>query len=188
MCGSKIGKGFSENKELWEKQYSGSTWDFLYQEEEKEHYQALVELCRKWKPAASILDVGCGEGVLYSYLLNAGYHDYQGVEISEAAVRTANSKFEGKRFVAASAENYSPNNMFDFIIFNESIYYFSNPIKVLNRYQQFLNPSGMFVVSMCEYVGNRAIRNKISKTYEVHDQIVVRNHSGQVWNIELISI
>ena len=46
----------------------------------------------------------------------------------------------------------------------------------------------MFVISMCEYVGNRAIRNKILKTYEVHDQIVVRNHSGQVWNIELVSI
>lgn len=188
FIGSKRGLGLPQTKELWETQYSGNTWDILYDKNEQEHYQALSNLYSNSTKQNSVLDIGCGEGVLYAFLNKAGCDNYQGIDLSETAIRKARMKYQEVNFVAASGENFKPKTSFDCIIFNESLYYFSNPIKTLRYYEQYLATDGIFIISMCEYLGHSAIWEKINRNYSNKQKCQVKNTKGQIWNISAYSL
>ena len=92
----------------------------------------------------SILDVGCGEGLLARHLSPC---QYTGVEPSRMAVHAARSK--GLRVVHATAEAFNPGpRTWDAIIFNEMLYYCADPISVLRKYARLVAPHGVIIVSI----------------------------------------
>jgi SAM-dependent methyltransferase len=53
----------------------------------------------------------------------------------------------GSAFVVADAEAYEPTGTFDLMVFNESLYYFTEPADAVQRYARSLTPGGHIVVS-----------------------------------------
>ncbi len=88
----------------------------------------IVGLLAERGPSATILDVGCGDGVLYQRFRPIGCERDVGIDMSDVAVSMA---AEGARpeaeFVAGDAAVYQPESTFDAIVFNEVLYYFPDP-------------------------------------------------------------
>jgi 2-polyprenyl-3-methyl-5-hydroxy-6-metoxy-1,4-benzoquinol methylase len=108
--------------------------------DELPRYSIIAGYLQYLKPGGSVLDVGCGEGLLQQRLGLSGYSKYVGIDISETAINEASSRQDEKTsFICADAVTYTPNELFDVIVFNEALYYFDEPLKMVGKYIQYLN-------------------------------------------------
>jgi 2-polyprenyl-3-methyl-5-hydroxy-6-metoxy-1,4-benzoquinol methylase len=100
---------------------------------------------------ASILDVGCGEGLLFDSLPEEQKKNYVGVDISSVAIQRA-QKQRGlpKQWVAAVAHEYVSPHPMDVIVFSEMLMYVEHE-KVLKQYEEYLTVNGTLIISLyCE--------------------------------------
>jgi 2-polyprenyl-3-methyl-5-hydroxy-6-metoxy-1,4-benzoquinol methylase len=118
-----------------------------------------------------LLDVGCGPGTLTDYLRGPQRKFYEGIDLSTQAIETArklradsgspNSKIHAgirplqtEQFQQADCMSWMPPlekdgrpRQYGTIVFNEMLYYVDHK-KVLERYQKFLRPGGIIVISV----------------------------------------
>jgi SAM-dependent methyltransferase len=101
------------------------------------------------------LDLGCGSGNTGIELQPGSYAHYFGIDISDAAVRIAveRSKLAGRmnnRYAQADITDYVPAQLFNVILFRESIYYMpaSKIEATLLRYSHFLVPGGVIILTL----------------------------------------
>lgn len=162
----------------WNEQYSDGRWDLLAEHDELIRYAVLAGYAREIKPGAAILDVGCGEGLLQEQLTR--YERYLGIDISEVAISRARERESSQtRFITTDASLFSPEETFDLIIFNESLYYFESPLEVLDRYASFLANEGVLLISMFCTLRSSAIARLIRKRYVKLSESSVRNQRGE---------
>src|ERR1700712_1664143 len=139
----RFGFGSRVPKSIWEKQFNKGDWDYLESKDEAQHYQTILKFFDQQKNKNSILDIGCGKGVLYKYLKENGLLsgvDYMGIDLSETAIRAVLQRFPETNFKQQDFENKSLEKKFDVIIFNESLYYFPLPLKIIDKcFSQNLN-------------------------------------------------
>jgi SAM-dependent methyltransferase len=142
----------------WDEQYGSGHWSFLRNPSELARYAALAAFCRKLTPGRTILDVGCGEGILRDRLRAGGDSRYVGVDLSAVAIEAARRDARpGETFVVADAESYTPAERFDAVVLNECLYYFREPLAQAERYLGMTSPEGSLIVSMFESPRTRAI-------------------------------
>ena len=186
----RFGFGNRVSKNIWEQQYDNGTWDYLFSEEEAAHYFSICSQIKKHAQSLSILDIGCGNGVLYDYLFK-NINDrllYSGIDISENAVCIAKGKFKDAAFNKVDYDYENVNGKYDVLVFNETLYYFTRPMKTLAKaIGENLNAGGIIVISMCEDEKHNYIWDKISAEYFVLDEERVENRKGQKWTIKTIS-
>jgi len=178
----------SQSADDWDQQYASGHWRFLDNLAETAHYGVIAAWARRLEPK-SVLDVGCGHGVLTDHVKTLPYRDYLGIDLSSQAVtEAANRHADGRTgFQAADAKAFAPKQLFDLIIFNESLYYLGDPRDVFAHYSKFLAPGGRFIVSMFGEPCNRVVWNALRKILSVEDSVTVSNRkSGVNWTIELL--
>lgn len=144
--------------------------------------------CQVLKKGGSILDVGCGEGMLQDRLCPQSYSRYVGVDISAEAIRRATVReSDTVTFISEDATVYTPDQRFDVIVFNECIYYFDDPVAVARRYEAFLEEDGIFIISM--FVGDTARTRKVWKmldrVYEPRATTRLSTRPGYTWVIKV---
>jgi SAM-dependent methyltransferase len=166
----------------WDTLYRGGNWKFLGDLSELGHYSILVGYLAELWPGGAILDVGCGEGLLFRRFRPYGYSRYVGLDVSEAAIATlARFEDETTRFVAADAENYEPEEMFDAIVFNESLYYFHQPLATVHRYVGRLRPGGAVIVSIFDASPRaKSIMALLREEFDILDETQV-TQGGKTW-------
>lgn len=159
----------------WEDQYRGGAWDFLHRPDERPRYRALADLLRDLDPASTLLDVGCGDGLLFEELVATDIAGYTGVDLSREAVDRAEGRIADPRarFVAADGEAYVPDRAYDAVVFNESLYYFRNPLATVERYLPFLTGNGRLVVSMYATPRTEAIARLLRDRWPVEAEVEV---------------
>lgn len=170
-------RGYSPiSGDRWDAQYRGGRWDYLNQLDEMARYTVLVGYMASLKPRGAVLDVGCGEGILFKRYLPYGYSKYVGIEISEAALaKLAESQNQHTIFIKADAEEYEPTELFDVVVFNEIVYYFSEPYVTLNRYTHALKQDGVFLISIYQSSDAASLRGmeilrQLKSMYPVVDE------------------
>ena len=171
----------------WEAQYAGNNWDGLKEIGELAHYSAIVGYCYYLNKSGTILDIGCGEGILQERLRSFNYSRYVGVDISAKAIRRASPGQDYRTsFVRADVIRYDPNQLFDIIIFNECLYYFENPSSVLKKYESSLEKDGLLIVSMHATERSNCIWRALEGSYVVQDETSVTNRSSISWTIKVL--
>jgi 2-polyprenyl-3-methyl-5-hydroxy-6-metoxy-1,4-benzoquinol methylase len=184
--GSRVAKG------VWEKQYGGTDWDFLFSEDEKAHYLAIIAQINNQSTAPKMLDIGCGHGVLYNYFkksLTVAF-GYTGIDISENAIKKANEQFPEADFKVVNYDFAPVNDKFNIVIFNEVVYYFVKPIKMLQKaFDENLLPGGVVVISMYKDAAgkNQLLWNTIGDQFKVLAQETVVNDKGASWTVKTIT-
>lgn len=174
---------------FWEKRYRDGAWDRIRTIEELAHYSLIVGYTHFLKKAGSILDVGCGEGILFERLCESHYSRYMGIDVSTVAINRASvNTSEKNRFLAARIEDFRTDEKFDVIIFNECLYYMENPLETLRHYEGFLMRDGLFIVSMFRGVETLKIWRQIDKYYSIRDVVSVSNAKGGCWIIKVIDV
>lgn len=186
----------------WDAEYASGRWNQLSGLGELAHYSVIAGYCHYLKPKAAILDVGCGDGVLLDRLHPGNVRRYVGVDYSAEAIRRANGREAGladsmaapsgeplgsrarsQRFVVADARAYDPGEYFDVVVFNESLYYFEDPLGVMARYQRWLESDGVFIVSMNQTPDTLKLRRKLGAVYALVDEVQVHHQSWLPWVI-----
>lgn len=169
--------------ETWNAQYSSGKWAYLGQLSELSRFSVLVGYLRHFKSGGTILDVGCGEGVLLQRLQTQDYSRYVGVDLSSAAIDQATKLSTSKsEFAAADAQAYVPTETFDVIVFNEVIYFFDNPLQTVERYARALNEGGLFLLSTnTAFRGGLAVLETLKRRYPTLDETRV-SHADNQWS------
>jgi len=137
-------------KILWDREFSGTKWDFI----DDTAGDCVYPHLEKYARGGDILDLGCGPGNTANELAGSAYKTYVGVDISEAALekarqRTAkNGRTDKNTFVVGDFIKYEPTQKFDVILFRESMYHV--PIikikETLDHYSNYLQKDGVFVI------------------------------------------
>ncbi len=138
-----------------EKRYASGRWDYLADVSEAHRYSLIIGCVEVYKgPQCAVLDVGCGEGILQRRM---DYGRYVGVDVNAEAIRRAQPRVNGHtEFHVAPGESFEPTGRFDAIVFNESLYYIPEPLKVFEHYRRFLQSDGIMIV--CNFQTNLARR------------------------------
>jgi SAM-dependent methyltransferase len=143
-------------KRLWDKEFSGSKWNFINDTAGDCVYSYL----EKYANNGNILDLGCGPGNTANELAANAYQSYIGVDISEAALAKAekrtqeNGRTSKNSFVNSDFLSYEPSQEFDVILFRESMYHipYGQVLPILKKYSKHLKSTGVFVVRL--YAGD----------------------------------
>jgi len=167
----------------WEDQYRGGRWSYLHGDDEAARYEVIAGFLARLRPGGSVLDVGCGEAILRDWLRPLGYAAYVGVDLSEAALAAARRGAEARDcLVAADAESYQPDSVFDAIVFNEVLYYLDDPLAAAQRYARSLADGGVLVISMFDSPRTRAIARHLARRLRRREAVRLRQPRG-AWTV-----
>jgi len=172
----------------WEKEYLRGQWTYMKGVQELARYSVIVGYYGFFKRQGTILDVGCGEGILQRKLADFGYHRYTGIDICANAITKAALHADSRtQFRRSDIEGFVPDQKFDTIIFNEVLYYFSDPAAIVRRLADALEPDGIMIASIWT---NRLDRRKslqiwrlIGSIAEVIDSTTAANR--ETWTIKV---
>jgi 2-polyprenyl-3-methyl-5-hydroxy-6-metoxy-1,4-benzoquinol methylase len=170
----------------WQQEYANGRWDYLHHIGQMARYSMIVGYYQHFKPGGSVLDLGCGDGVLLSRLKPFGYSRYVGVDLSPEAIARVTTRDANDCLLVADIEEYEPDQRFDVIIFNECLYYFAEPCEVIKRYERYLEPGGIFLVSLYVTEMNRHIWKMLECEFLVQDSIQLTHQSGTAWRVQAL--
>jgi SAM-dependent methyltransferase len=101
---------------VWDQQYALGTWEYMREPEELGRYALLEGYIKKLR-LKSLLDIGCGEGILLEYLWPYPYEVYVGVDVSATALqRAALKSSQETRFIQADAATFQAPRAFDAVL------------------------------------------------------------------------
>jgi SAM-dependent methyltransferase len=173
-------------KRLWDVEFSKGRWDCL----DRTAGDCVYPYLEKYANNGRILDLGCGSGSTGNELDTAAYQQYVGVDISDVALAKAqerteeNRRTDRNRYRQSDIFSYVPDQRFDVILFRDSIYYVPRRhIKaMLQRYAQYLEHGGVFIVRMAD--GDKY--QDIVETIETHFAVVDRHEADDPKALVLI--
>lgn len=176
----------------WDAEYQSGKWGFLTSAAEDAHHQLIASYAHSLRPQARLLDVGCGEGVLNTALRRFGYRRYLGIDISPAAIATAQQRADANTtFAATPGGGFVTDERFDVIVINEALYYFTDPLATAERFARFLDADGILVISMA-MVGLRhslarlRIWEDLKRRFEVIDAMAIHRPAGATWVVKAL--
>ncbi|MCU0448842.1 MAG: methyltransferase domain-containing protein [Bernardetiaceae bacterium] len=163
-------------------QYKRGGWDWLAALDEMAHHAILGGYFRFNKKGGTLLDLGCGEGVLQDNIGHENYSYYIGVDLSDDAIRIANERRGNEKtfFYQGNMDKYVPPRKFDVIAINEALYFSEDPLKLLSRLEAYLETDGFFMISMVDKRGDH-IWDVLNKHYAFLDENYVTNIKKITW-------
>lgn len=136
-------------------------WDSLCAPEEKAKLETIIRGLNI-APGSTVLDVGCGTGILIPYLLAAvgPAGRIVALDIAEAMLERAQSKgFPANvEFICADVVSIPyPDATFDEVICNSAFPHFPHKLKALKEMARVLKPGGRVII--CHTAARETINN-----------------------------
>ncbi|MEU3017490.1 methyltransferase domain-containing protein [Nocardiopsis sp. NPDC007018] len=131
----------------WERQYESGRWDYLEDQDEIDRYALISQDVRSYR-AGSVLDLGCGSGVLYRTLIADGFRGtYLGVDWSLGSLpRCAEHSIH--RFVCGDLNRLPVRGTFDAIVLSEVLYYLEDPARTIRELTTMISSEGVLLASI----------------------------------------
>jgi len=165
--------------DAWDREYRDGGWKYLETIGSIAGLAAILGYVQFLAPE-TILDVGCGAGLLASKLMVLPFRSYLGVDISAEAITQASGVADPRiSFAVGDADSFETDRSFDTIIFNQCMYYMPDPRATLNHYVRFLSPKGRIIVAMCDNARSRATWPLIARDMAVEDSTIFEQSEGR---------
>ncbi len=174
-----------DREKRWNTQYANGGWKWLHNLDELAHHSVLAGYFARLKPGGSLLDVGCGTGAFQEQLRGC-YSRYLGTDFAEPVSQASVNVDEFTNFEAADMNDFATAERFDAIVFNESMYYHHDTLAGMRRYEEFLAPEGIFLVSMHGKERNDDIWARLETRYRVLDAVTMQNSRGTKWTTKVL--
>ena len=171
----------------WDAEFARGHWDYLRGSSEIARYGIIASFCHCYSTGGALLDLGCGEGILRRHVNLDHFEHYLGVDLSLDAISKAGHRYGGarSRFKVGDVESFQPEQHTDVIVFNEMLYYLDDPLAVIRKFQQALNPSGVFVVSMFDMLKSRKVWQSLDAELQLLESSRAVNQAGHSWTIRV---
>jgi SAM-dependent methyltransferase len=111
--------------------WSQDPWHFESCAYEQERLRSLFEKVLQY-PHASILEIGCAEGVFSSQLVQIA-DDVVGIDVSPTALMRARQRCKSATFIHSSLEEFRCDRKFDLVICAETLYYVKDVAQAIKR-------------------------------------------------------
>lgn len=100
------------------------------------------------KPETRVLDLGCGNGRLFSFLKRHDITQYWGVDSSEALIELARQAHPDARFEVAPMQSFTSSEPFDVLIAVASFHHLppNLHLETLKRWRSLLKPGGVLIM------------------------------------------
>lgn len=189
------GYGFPKSREQWEAEYRSGHWDYLSSGEERPVQMVVLGYAVHRHAAPAVLDVGCGDGVLFGMMQRFPLAEYHGVDVSEEAIARLRARAVPQAgatgisrvvFSRANFETYSPTRRYDVIVFNNSLMYAEDPLWVLERFANHLTPDGFIVASLCYNRWQFPIWKRIAQRFVAVHTVELTNEQGLLWHVRVL--
>lgn len=166
----------------WNKQYRSGSWEVLKSPVEIARFQTVANWVHKLGQHGVVLEVGCGAGLLEKNMRATWYRRFVGIDISSVAISEAvNNKQDNADYLCANMESFATRELFDIIIFNESLYYAEAPLQLVKKYWQFLTTAGYLIASIYETKANIALVHQLKERFDCVAHDTTSNERG-VWH------
>lgn len=121
------------------------------------------------KPGSSVLDLGCGNGVLAHDFSNREMHVI-GIDRSPEFVATARKNYPDLTFIEADATNFSLEEPVDAVFSNAVLHWIAreNHPKLLSCVHKALKPGGQFVFECGGFGNNEKIHEALKCAFANH--------------------
>jgi trans-aconitate methyltransferase len=175
--------------EIWEESYRDGAWGHLGSIGEIAHYMTLLGYATYARQPSNVLDMGCGTGRLLQLFEHVGFGSYRGVDFSHEAInRAAALSIDNTRFEVADFATWDTNELYDVVVFNESLYYASDPHGLARRSLRWLSADGLLTISMFRHDNVERIWRAIDAdhSFATVEATRVENHRAQVWDIRAL--
>jgi len=185
--------------EGWDEEYEAGRWAFLRSLPESGRYGIIGMWLSLTETMDEVLDIGCGEGLLYERLQPMGIRRYVGVDLSPASLEIANVDTDIAALRAGDMHTFvpEPGESFSAIVFNEVLHFADDPAAVVSRYAPFLKSNGVIALSMYSPKRPESGANKLidrlweatgdeSKWEVLDDYRLVSDKKGVTWRMRLV--
>lgn len=95
----------------------------------------------------SILDIGCGTGVLYEPLKKAGATTITSIDVSDEMIRLAKEKYPDGNFLVEDVLTWDTDEKFDTILMYNVYPHLMDKQKLVDKVYSLLNDGGTFIVA-----------------------------------------
>lgn len=161
--------------ESWEEQYRAGCWQHLRAMKEVARFGVVAGYVHHFVERGSVLDAGCGEGLLLPFLDRARVGRYVGFDISPTALAQVPIDRARDELAEGSLESYRTDEKFDAVIFNEVLVFAQDPIATVDRFRANLKPEGAMILSI--YQTNRPESGARTMTRQLWD------HFDRGWTV-----
>jgi 2-polyprenyl-3-methyl-5-hydroxy-6-metoxy-1,4-benzoquinol methylase len=127
----------------------------------------------------SVLDVGCGSGVLRRHLPSDRIARYVGVDPVPAAVAQASALADERTEFLLADPMTADLGRFDVAICNEVLYFAADPFALVDRTESALRSGGHLLVSMWRHPGDTVLWRHLDRRFELRDRVQVRNPANR---------
>jgi len=135
--------------------------------------------CQYFSPD-TILDVGCGDGLLAKKLKVLPYRSYVGIDVSSVALAKAQALRDARtQFIACDAQSFDTDVRFDAIIFSQCLYYMPDPVETIRRYGRLLSAGGRMIVALHHCARSHAVWSLLRDHVDVEDSMTVIQSTGR---------
>jgi len=146
---------------------------------DRKRIKFITDFLKSALPAnASILDVGCGNGVISRHLGRFGFK-VTGIDVSEKAIEKARSlnQFSNVKFMRENAEDLIARGMkFDAIICSEVLEHLNDPDALLTVLNKSLSRNGKLIITIPN--GNGPRESLVTKPV-----LKLRNKNNWMWKL-----
>jgi 2-polyprenyl-3-methyl-5-hydroxy-6-metoxy-1,4-benzoquinol methylase len=131
----------------WDRDYTAGRWDGFDDLHQWTRYAVVGGIIRQ-SGAKSVLDVGCGHGLLRNFLPQHAAQSYTGLDISKAALDAVPDPQPEERFICTDIEDWEPEGTYDAIVLSEVLYYLDDIEAVLMKMSGCLHTRGVIIASI----------------------------------------
>jgi 2-polyprenyl-3-methyl-5-hydroxy-6-metoxy-1,4-benzoquinol methylase len=106
-----------------------------------------ARVLRGWVPLGSVLDVGCGRGVMLEHLRSLGYETH-GIELNDAAAWHARHRLGLDVSTGGFQDCPDEAGRFRAVVFWHTLEHFPDPAEALARARRLLRPCGFLALAL----------------------------------------
>lgn len=190
-------------KSSWDTAYDNGQLDYFSGLSERSRYSVLLGYLTYLQESnqnmlGHVLDIGCGNGVLYSRAADIQHASWTGIDLSTIAIEEAQDRAD--KLERENATFYSDDLLntdkipmdtyYDVIIINEVLNMSDNPKRILELCQQALRPDGFLVISAWRHRGDRGIWKMTKSNFRIIDSVTTKTKNNRLaprgWKIALL--
>lgn len=171
----KYRRPFAFDAKTWNDGYAVGEHDHFSELKETTRYGALAGYVRAKGGQLSILDVGCGEGLLRSHVADKDILRFVGTDISDVAVAAANKiDYQRSEFYVCDVPG-DDLGKFDVIVCNEMLYYVPDVDGYLVHLRGLLKRDGWLITSITRHTGDFTLHSNLDRRFKKLDAATIKS-------------
>jgi 2-polyprenyl-6-hydroxyphenyl methylase/3-demethylubiquinone-9 3-methyltransferase len=162
--------------EQWAEEYGSTELEFYGDLRQLARYSILLGYVGHIGPDRSILDFGCGAGVLAARAQSLPFSRWVGIDHASTAVEKARAAAPDERieFLVAK-EPPADLGEFDIVVCNEVLNCLPDPEAFLDRLTRHVAPGGHLLVSLWRHPLAVGLHRMLDERFELVDAVEARN-------------